>query len=222
MNKELRIKDGKQGRYIPYSLVQIHNATSRSRGLSLIETLVWISMFTAAMFAIVSSVISFYRTSNYAIQEATAITSAQRGLDLMVRQIREASYASNGAYPVISIATSSFAFYAEIDGDSGIERVRYYLDNRTLVRGVVQPAGDPIQYATAEATSSISESVRNNDEGVMLFTYADKNGAVMSDFTRIGDVRFVTLNISVDIDPNRTPTTTKMRSSAAIRNLVGQ
>lgn len=179
-------------------------------------------MFTAAMLAIVTSVIAFYRTSNYAIQEATAITSAQRGLDLMVRQIREASYASNGAYPVISIGTSSMAFYAEIDGDSAIERIRYYLDGRTLIRGVIEPSGDPAAYGSTEATSSISQSVRNNDEGITLFSYTDKNGTVMSDFTRIGDVRFVTLNISVDIDANRSPTTTKLRSSAAIRNLVGQ
>lgn len=179
-------------------------------------------MFTAAMLAIVSSVLMFYRTSNFAIQEATAITAAQRGLDLMVRQLREASYASNGAYPIIAIATSSVAFYAEIDGDSGVERVRYYLDDRTLIRGIIEPSGDPIQYSATEATSSISESVRNIDEGIALFSYTDKNGTVISDFTQIGDVRFVTLNISVDIDPNRTPTTTKLRSSAAIRNLVGQ
>lgn len=196
--------------------------THPTRGLSLIEALVWIAMFTAAMIAIVTSVLAFYRTSNFALQEATAITAAQRALDVMVRQIREASYASNGAYPIVSMATSSFAFYAEIDGDSGIERIRYYLDNRNLVRGVIEPTGDPASYAAAEATSSIAENVRNSTEGINLFSYTDKNGAAVSNFSLIGEPRFVTINISVDIDPNRTPTTTKLRSSAAIRNLIGE
>lgn len=193
-----------------------------SRGMTLIEAVVWISMFTAAMLAIISSVLYFYRTSNYAIQEATAITSAQRSLDLLVRTLREASYASNGAYPVVAIATSSVSFYAEVDGDSGVERIRYYLADRNLVRGIVEPTGDPSAYTGLEATSTVAEQVRNDSENVSMFTYFDKNGAQISDYTRVADVRFVTISISVDIDPNRTPTTTKMRSSAALRNLIGR
>lgn len=190
--------------------------------MTLIEAVVWIAMFTATMLAIVSSVLYFYRTSNFAIQEASAITSAQRGLDLMVRQIREASYASNGAYPIVALGTSTMSFYAEVDGDAAVERVRYYLSGLDLVRGVIDPTGDPAVYSSTEATSSLSEGVRNNDENISLFTYYDKNGAQISDLTRIADLRFVTINLSVDIDPNRTPTTTKMRSSAALRNLIGQ
>ena len=190
--------------------------------MTLIEAMVWIAMFTATMGAIVSSVIYFYRTSNFAIEEASAISSAQRGMDLMVRTIREASYASNGAYPIASIATSSFTFYADIDSDTAVERVHYFLNGRNLVKGVADPSGDPPAYPATEATTSISESVRNNDQNVPLFTYYDENGAQMSDYTKIADVRFVTLNVIVDIDPNRTPTTTALRSSAALRNLAGQ
>ncbi len=203
-----------------YPIRDTPHAASR-RGMTLIEALVWIAMFTATMLAIVSSVLYFYRTSNFAIQEATAITSAQRGLDLMVRHIREASYASNGAYPIAALGTSTMTFYAEVDGDSGVERVRYYLSGLDLVRGIVEPTGDPAAYTSAEATSSISQSVRNIDENISLFTYYDKDGAQISDYARLADLRFVTLNLSVDIDPNRTPTTTKMRSSAALRNLIG-
>ncbi len=197
-------------------------AAGCARGMTLIETLVWISMFTATMIAIVSSVLYFYRTSNFTIQEATAVTSVQRALDVMVRTIREASYASNGAYPVLAIATSSMTFYAEIDGDSGVERVRYYLFDKNLVRCVIEPTGDPVVYTASEATSSLAEMVRNNTENVSVFTYFDESGAQISDYTDTAAVRFVTIFLTVDIDPDRTPTTTKMRSSAALRNLIGQ
>ncbi len=200
----------------------LHLSLRGEAGISLIETVVWVSMFTAAMFAITSTVLAFYRTSNFAIQEASAITSAQRGLDSIVRAIREASYASNGAYPIVAIATSSLVFYAEVDGDAGVERVRYYLSGTNLMRGVVEPAGDPVLYTGAEVASVVSDSVRNNNENLTLFTYFDNDGALVGTTTLFGDVRFITVNISVDIDPNRTPTTTKLRSSAALRNLIGQ
>lgn len=190
--------------------------------MTLIETVVWIALFTAAMFTIVSSVLYFYRTSNYAIQEASAISSAQRGMDLIVRTVREASYASNGAYPIVAIATSSMTFYADVDSDTAIERVHYYLDGTTLVRGIGDPTGDPPAYPAGESTSSISDNVRNTAQNLTLFTYFDSSGAQLSDLTQISKVRFVTINMVVDVNPDRTPTTTQLRSSAALRNLIGQ
>jgi len=191
-------------------------------GMTLIETVVWIALFTAAMMTIVTSVIYFYRTSDFAIEEATATVSAQKGMDLMVRTIREASYASNGAYPVVSIATSSFTFYSDIDTDPAIERVHYYLSGDSLIEGVADPAGDPPSYPGTESTSSVADDVRNNEQALNLFTYYDANGNQITDMSQFGNVRFVTLNIVVDVDPNRTPTTTQLRSSAALRNLIGQ
>ena len=58
--------------------------------------------------------------------------------------------------------------------------------------------------------------------GIPAFTYFDKNGTQVSNYTKIGDVRFITENIYVDVDPNRTPTPISLKSSAALRNLVGR
>ena len=62
------------------------NMTSSTgvRGLSLLETVIWIGMFAMAMTAIISALIYFYRTSNYAMQGAEAVTSAQPGIHKVV------------------------------------------------------------------------------------------------------------------------------------------
>ena len=67
------------------------------RGMTIIEALVWVAVFTSAMIALVTAILSFYRTSSYAIEQASAVASAQHGIDVMVRALREASYSSNGA-----------------------------------------------------------------------------------------------------------------------------
>ena len=196
--------------------------TQNNSGITLIESLVWIAVFVSAMLALTTSVTYFYRTSNYAIQQASATASAQHGIDLMIRTAREASYASNGAYPIVSLAGNDFRFYADIDTDVGIEQLHYYLSGTTLLKGVVEPSGDPSVYTGTEATSTVSEDVRNIIQSTLLFSYYDKNGTLMSDYSKIGDVRYVSANLLVDVDPNRSPTPLSLYSSAAMRNLIGK
>ncbi|MBI5457688.1 hypothetical protein HY971_03120 [Candidatus Kaiserbacteria bacterium] len=196
--------------------------SSPSSGMGLLEAVVWVAVFTSAMLALTSSVLYFYRTSNYAIQQGSATASAQRGIDLMIRTIREASYASNGAYPIVSMGNNDLKFYSEIDGDPAIERVHYYFSGTALVKGVIDPTGDPAVYSGVETISTTSEDVRNVAQGTSLFSYYDKNGALLSDLTKIGDVRYISATLLVDVDPVRSPTPLSLRSSAAMRNLIGK
>ena len=192
------------------------------KGMTIIEAVVWVAIFTSAMFALTTSVQYFYRISNHSIQEASATASAQRGIDLLVRTTREASYASNGAYPIISIGPNDFKFYADVDADPLIEEVHYYLSGTFLKSGIIDPTGDPPSYANPESTSTVSEYVQNIVQGTPLLTYYDKNGTQINNYTKIGDVRFVTVNLQVDVDPFRTPTIITLRTSAALRNLIGK
>jgi len=194
----------------------------RSHGFSTLETLMWIGMFVLTMGAIMSSILYFYRVNTVTINQASSIASAQRGVDTMVRTIREAAFASDGAYPVISLADNQFAFYADVDADAFIEKVRYYLNGTTIIEGIVNPTGDPPVYTGAEATSVISDYVRNTAENLTTFTYFDEDGAQVTNYANIADVRFVTVNIVVDVDTNKLPNPFFLRSSAAMRNLSGQ
>lgn len=187
-----------------------------------IEAIVWVGVFIVAMTATTSAIIYFYRSSNYTIQEASAVTSAQQGMDRMVRTVREAAYASNGAYPIVSMATSSFTFYADIDGDSGIERVHYYLNGTNIIQGTLDPSGDPPTYSGTESTNVISDYVRNDTQSIDLFTFYNASGTLMTDLSQVGALRFVTVNVAVDVDPARSPLPIYIRSSAALRNLVGR
>jgi len=136
--------------------------------------------------------------------------------------VREASYSSNGAYPILSIGPNDFTFYSDVDADALIEEVHYYISGTQLIEGIINPTGDPPSYANPEVTSTVSQYVQNVVQGTPLFTYFDKNGNQITDYTKIGDVRFVTMNLLVDVDPLRTPTVITLRSSAALRNLVGK
>lgn len=187
----------------------------------MLETLVWIGMFTMVMGAIVSTMVYFYRGNSYTLQGAIAITSAQHGVDTMIRKIREAAYASNGAYPIVSLGTNDLVLYANTDADPAVERVHYYIQGTNLYQGVLDPSGDPPVYTGTETVSVLADNVQNLVQGLNAFTYFDASGVQMVDLTKILDVRFVTVNLSVDTDTSRLPGPVIIRSSAAMRNIVG-
>ncbi len=190
-----------------------------ARGITLIETVVWVAITTSAMLAITTSVQSFYRTNTYAVEQASAVSSAQRGIESMIKTMREAAYSSNGAYPIISRATSSISFYADIDADPFIEQVRFFIQGDSMMRGVIDPSGDPPVYTNPETVTAISDSVRNTMQGVNAFQYYNASGTVMTNLADIGAMRFLQATIVVNVNPNRLPNQFTLRSTAAFRNL---
>lgn len=189
------------------------------RGFTLLETVVWIAALIAAMIAVVSSITYFYRTDRFVIDQASATASAQRGVDKMVRVIREASYSANGAYPIISMTNTSFSFYADTNNDGFAEQVRYTLQGDDIIEGIISPIiGSASPYSGTESTSVLSEYVRN-DAATPLFKYYDQTGTLMTTLTDVDSLRFVVVTVVADIDPVRSPTLLTLRSSAALRNL---
>jgi len=193
-----------------------------NRGFSVLEVVVWIAMFAVTMAAVASALLSLYRASSYAMQEAGAVTAAQQGIDTMTRTIREAAYSSNGAYPIVSFAVNDMVFYADVDSDSAIERVHYYIQGTTLYEGILNPTGDPPTYTGTEVVTVLAQDVRNIAQGLNAFAYFDASGVAITDFLNISGLRFVTANIAVDADTNRPPASVVIRSSAAMRNLIGR
>lgn len=201
--------------------VRFAQADSAQAGVTFIETLVWIAVFTMAALAIVTTLLSFYRTNRYTLEQADAVTSAQRALEEAVKTIREGAYSSQGAFPIVSINTNDFVFYADVDDDALIERVHYYINGTNLMRGILEPTGNPPDYTGTEVTSAIAEYVRNTDQGLTTFQYYDEIGSEITNYTNWTAVRFVSVNLAVNVNPATLPNQFVLNSSAAIRNLIG-
>lgn len=96
-------------------------------GFTLIETIVVVTIFTLIIGAAAGSILMLYRTHGYTLQQSTAIEEARRGIEIMVREIREARDGENGSYPIEGAGDKEFIFYSDIDNDGQTERVRYFL-----------------------------------------------------------------------------------------------
>lgn len=195
------------------------NTTARAGGFTLIETIAVIAI-TSLVFAAVSwAIISFYRANGYIIHQAYAVDSARKGIEVMTREIREAAYSDTGAYPIVSADSSEFIFYSDIDRDSSIERVRYFLDGSDFKRGVIKASGDPLIYDPANETISVLSEYVRNTQSQPVFTFYDSSGNEVAGSGNVADITLVGTRLVVNAVEGRAPEEFTLRSTAQIRNL---
>lgn len=189
------------------------------RGFTLPEMLVVIGIISAVGVAMSVAIQSIYRGNAYVFESAASVDNARRAMTTATRNLREASYAEDGAYPIAAAGTSTVTFYADVDSDSPVERVRIYLSNETLYRGVTDPAGNPPGYVgQSESVQTVVAYVRNGTS-TPLFNFYDTEGAPLAMPIDVSAIAFVTMDVRVDLNPTRAPNVYALTGSATLRNL---
>jgi prepilin-type N-terminal cleavage/methylation domain-containing protein len=191
------------------------------RGFTLIEMLVVIGITGTVGMALTTLIVNFYKTNGYLLQEASAIDSAHRGLEISFTNLRQASYGDDGSYPILSAATSSITFFSDIDGDGSVEKIRLYLLQGTFYRGVTDSTSSPPVYTgQKEATTTIATYVRNATP-TPLFRYFDINNTELSTTTAVdvSKITSVSTSVMVDLNPLRAPDILTLQETATLRNL---
>ncbi len=192
-------------------------------GFTLVETIVVVALFSVLSLAIMEAVVTFYRVHGYTIAQAGQIDTARQGMEQLVRDLREMTYADDGTFPLMVTEDFRIGFFSDIDRDDSVEYVEYRLGtSTTLEKRVFNATGSPPVYhstGTPDLSYTMSEYVQNNLQGTPVFVYYDMNGNPATGTTTITDLRYVQLSIIVNIDPVRDPGEFMLRSSAALRNL---
>ncbi len=193
-------------------------------GLTLIEILVSIavgSILLIAIFDLQRSLADNQRTINFNTQ---AYNEANIAIQAISRELRNARPAATGAYPIQLASDNEIIFYANIDTDTPSERIRYFLQDNKLNRGVINPTGNPPTYSTSnEKITLVIDYIVNT--GNPIFQYY--NGNWPSDTTnnplpapaRLLDTKLVTISLTINPRPDRPESAYYLESSSQIRNL---
>jgi prepilin-type N-terminal cleavage/methylation domain-containing protein len=193
-------------------------------GFSLVEVMVSVGILggiilVIGLFAQDIGKFNLLFTESFTVQQEIALTLRE-----LSPQIRSVATANDGSYPIISVGTSSFAFFSDIDKDGLVDRVRYFLSGTTLWRGVTKPAGNPLAYNTS--TENIVEVVHNVVTGSAsstdIFSYFDSTysgtQSKLSYPITIANVRSVEVRITAD-QASTAPAPVTLSIFETIRNL---
>ena len=189
------------------------------RGFTLVEMVVVVGLTSLVGLGLLSMITYFYRSNAFLLEATSAVDSASRGVNQSLEHLREASYGEDGGYPLVATATSSVTFYSDLDVDSSIERIRLYVLNGVLYRGVTEATGNPPSYTgQPEATSVLATDVKNAAT-TPVFRYYDADGAELTGTIDVAEVRTVRTRFDVDINPQRAPNILTLEGGATLRNL---
>jgi hypothetical protein len=195
------------------------------KGTSIIEAVVLIFVFALAMTALTSFIINAYRAYNFNFQQIVAINEGRRGIETIVKEIREATYGDDGSYPIVEAGDNQFIFFSDIDKDTVVERVRYFLDGNNLKKGILKPTGDPPRYVLSDETVSFLSAYVRNTSSTPIFTYyngdwpQDTINNPLPTLTRLTDTKLMHVYVIINVDPNRPPDDFILESDTQIRNL---
>jgi type II secretory pathway pseudopilin PulG len=196
----------------------------KQSGFTMIETIILIFVFSLAMGAITTFIFYAYRISDYDFQQSQAIRNARSGIETMVEEIREAQSGDDGSYILEKADDQEFIFYSDVDKDSHTERVRYFLEDSVLKKGIVKPAGSPPVYdLDTEIINILSSYVRNGDTPIFIYYNGDWPGDEINNPlptpTRLIETKLMHIYLKINVDVNRSPCDFELESDAQIRNL---
>jgi len=190
------------------------------KGMTLLEVVVYCGLFSLAMMAILSAVIFYYHSNRYTLEQYSQLETARKGISLMVQEIREADYSDTGSFPVILASNNNFTIFSDIDSDSKMEKVRFFLNGLLFQEGVTKSSGIPAVYNPANETiTTVSEDVRNQSANLPIFSYYDQNGNLLSGTINPQSIAYVTVKLIVNVNPDTLPNEFTLYSSATLRNL---
>ena len=203
--------------------LQITNRKSQ-QGYTFIELVVTIFGFTLIIWGLVGLFSHIFSVSS---QQGGLLSDSDQARKLafqITSELRDGQSAQTGAYVLDTAGAQEIIFYSpNTDSDSGVERVRYYVQGGKLWKGVTQYNGSSYDTST-ESTTVVQNNLANGASPV--FYYYDGSYVGSSTQTSLAQpvsvtrVKFVnvTLQIYNKAGVNKTNTYT-VTSSAAIRNL---
>ncbi len=200
----------------------------RRAGFSLFEVLLVMALFSSTLFVVIRFRSNLDLLQNIVNQKLQSRQDIDQAFQRLVTDIRSAGPSSLGGYAIEAAATSSLTFYSDIDKDGIFERVRYFLASSTsatttLQRGIVEPAGNPLVYATSTEIVATAAANVVNTSTVQLFAYYDANytgsEAPLSVPITTTAVRLVKISLLADVNPNTAPVSTLFSDMVSIRNL---
>ncbi len=192
------------------------NSIRNGAGFTLIEVITTVAIFAIAMGLISGFLVYIYRIHGYALQQAQAIGEARRGIEIMVKEIREAKSGEDGAYLIGKTENFELSFYLNVDKDLEVEMVSYYIEGTDLIKEIIDPEGFPSQYSSQPKKTLLSQYVRNTPP---IFKYFDEKGEELAYPARKKDTRMIKVYLEINVNPSRFPLDFILESVIRFRNL---
>jgi len=194
-----------------------------SRGFTILELIISIGIFS--ILAVGAGAFFGYALQNQRLiwDQLDAQNEGRNAVAQITDYLRKAQQSSTGAYTIESAATSSLIFYANVDSDSYVEKVRFFRLGSILKRGIIKPSGNPLIYNSANENFLEVAHYLTNPNTSTIFSYYDENytgtGSALIQPVDVTKIRVVRVQLQLDKNPQKSPIPFYAESVVSVRNL---
>ena len=199
-----------------------HMPSHHPRGFTLVEAVITMGVFILVVSAAFTFLLQTYRAQSFSFDQTTATDEAKHGINIMVRELREANLGDDGAYAIASASAQSITFYSDTDTDASREKITYTVVGSDLTRTLIEVSGgQQPQYDQADA---VSEVLSHYVTGTNIFTYyngdypLDMTNNPLGDPVDVNAVRLVHITLGVDQSATQAPQVLTIESDVQLRN----
>ncbi|GIW65990.1 MAG: hypothetical protein KatS3mg094_509 [Candidatus Parcubacteria bacterium] len=167
------------------------------RGFTLIEIIMGIFIISLITFILIFFIINISNFNIYFIFNLGKYQEINNTINIMSRELKSMMQSSIGNYPIEKIKNNEIIFYANIDNDNLIEKIRYFVDGSNFKKGVTKPQNNPLFYdLNQEKIILMISDLRNSN----IFQYFNKNNELTSD---INQVKLIKVNLIIEDITNK-------------------
>jgi len=200
---------------------------NRHQGFTIIEAVIAITFITLVGVVIVVFQKSVIGNTKIIQSNLVAQTQIRKTLQMFVAEVRSSTQSAAGGYVIEKAATSSLVFYGNIDNDSLIERVRYFIPTTTpptaLKKGITKPTGTAYNLSGEKVSDLVTGIKASSTVPIFVYFDASYNGTSSStplaQPVNIADIRLVKIALPVDPNASRSPVFQTYSTQAMFRNL---
>ena len=196
---------------------------SKHKGMTLVEVIIAISIFLLIIVAVGIFQVNVFSNQKAVSGSFQTSQDAQIILKTIIREIRSMSASANGSYPIVNASNNSLTFYSDTNNDNLNEEITYRLIGNIAYRVSIAPTGSPAVYNPAnQSTTTLISNVRNSTS-TSFFEYFDENytgtSTALSMPVNVTAIRLIKVNLTLDIDPYRSPIPVSYSAQINLRNL---
>ena len=195
-----------------------------SRGFTLIEMLVTIFVYGIVLAGATALLVTMFQQSTTRRNAITSIDQVRIVGAQFANEVRDAEPGNDGSFAIGLASTTQVIIYSAYGSanTSVVRRIRYYLSNGTLYKGIVSPSGSPPSYNLGSET--VAPAINGVVSTSTIFSYFNGSYAgTSSPLTQpvnLTQVTFIQMNLSLTQPETRTSSTTyNFSAGSAIRSL---
>lgn len=170
-------------------------------GFTIIEILIAIFIFVVISIGIVALASNLLLSSARQSNLLADSDQARKISNNIINELRKAEVSSIGSYPLATADAQTVVFYSNIDSDSYIERVRYYVQDGKLYKGILKPSGNPLTYSQSnEKTNLVQNELANGNDPLFYYYNGDYDSSTddfLSQPVSVTEVKYIKLNLKI-------------------------